>query len=156
MFLPRRLAPAAAGLAVALTGCAGEPGAVIDKDAVLRVKVDEYRITPQNITVQATTVPQRIKIVATNVGKLTHTVKIERIEENVAEPDDEAVVTNLNLADIIGDQAGNAPPGGQARSGEDGNDIMLEPGEYRLADSIGSHENLGAYGTLTILPPKTG
>ncbi|WP_354700412.1 hypothetical protein DSM112329_00686 [Paraconexibacter sp. AEG42_29] len=158
MSVPRRLSPALAAAAAVLAGCASEPTAVVDKDAVLRVKVDEYRITPQNITVQATTNPQRIKVVATNVGKLTHTVKIERVEDEDEEPDEEAVVAPVEEEpDIVGTQAGNAPPGGEARSGgEDGDDLLLEPGEYRLADTIGNHENLGAYGSLTILPPKTG
>lgn len=148
------------GATAVLAGCAGEPAKVVDQDAVLRLKLDEYRITPQNIEVQATSVPMRIKIVATNVGRLTHTVKVERLEdENENAPDDEAVPTDpAPTTAIVGDQAGNAAPGEVVRSGErgvrSGEDLMLEPGEYVLADTIGNHQNLGAYGKLTILPPK--
>jgi hypothetical protein len=28
--------------------------------------------------------------------------------------------------------------------------ITLKPGRYRLADTIGNHENLGQYGELTV------
>lgn len=147
--LPALLAPSL--LAAALAGCAREPDTIMDRDAVLRLELSEYRISPQNIEVQATTVPMRIKIVARNVGRLTHTVKVERIEDDApTEPDDEAVVPAVDPTAPIPNQAGNALPGTEVRSG----DIMLEPGEYRLADTIGNHQNLGAYGTLTVLPPK--
>lgn len=142
-----RVTLALLGTAAVLAGCGGEPDPVLDKDAILRLKLDDYRITPQNVTVRATTDPMRIKIVAENVGRLTHTVKVERLEPDEAEPD-ESVVVEPATTTVIGG-TGNAAPGETVRS----DDIFLAPGEYRLTDTIGNHENLGQYGTLRVEPP---
>ncbi len=138
------------GTATLFAGCGGEPDPIPDRDAVLRLKLDEYRITPQNITVQATGNPMRIKIVAENVGRLTHTVKVERPKPDDPEPDESVAVEPV--ASLVVGGTPNAAPGETVRS----EDIFLEPGEYRLADTIGNHENLGAYGTLTVKPPPGG
>lgn len=136
------------GAAVVFSGCNAEPATVTDNDAVLRLKLDEYSITPQNLRVIATSVPMELKIVATNVGRLTHTVKVERIAKDDA-PDSEGVPAPSLTVD---GSPGNAAPGEVVRTLPE-RPILLEPGEYRLVDTIGNHENLGAYGTLTIEPP---
>lgn len=144
-----RVTLALLGTAAVFSGCGGEPSAVTDTDAVVRVKLSEYRITPQNVKVVATTTPMRVRIVATNVGKLTHTVKVERDEDQSDVPDDSVAVEPTNPV-LCGSPTGNAAPGEVIRSG----DIMLAPGEYRLVDTIGNHENLGQYGTLTVEVPS--
>jgi hypothetical protein len=146
-----RLTIALLGTTAVLAGCGGEPATVTDQDAVLRLKLDEYRIDPQNIRVQATAVPMRIKIVATNVGRLTHTVKVEPLTDDTErEPDDSVLVEEDVPAVPVQGLTDNVPPGQIGRS----EDICVYPGEYRLADTIGNHENLGQYGSLTISPPE--
>jgi hypothetical protein len=120
---------------------------VTDKDAVLRLKLDEYTIDPQVVRVVATSDPMPIKIVATNIGHLTHNVKVERDEDDAEEPDDTAVLVDDSKP--LGGTP-TAQPGQVVRTEEP---ILLAPGRYRLTDSIGNHDNLGQYGTLIIEPP---
>lgn len=146
-----RLTLALLGATAVLAGCNGEPATITDQDAVLRVKLDEYRIVPQNIRVQATTVPMRIKIVATNVGRLTHTVKVQSLQDDQArEPDPSAAPEDPVPATPALGLTDNLPPGQIGRS----DDICVYPGEYRLADTISNHQNLGQYGALKVTPPK--
>ncbi|MCW2959343.1 MAG: hypothetical protein JWP18_2146 [Solirubrobacterales bacterium] len=136
------------GTAAVLAGCGGEPAAVTDKDAVLRLKLDEYTIVPQVVRVVATSDPMPIKIVATNIGRLTHNVKVER-DEDAEEPDDTAVLVD-DTKPLGGTPT--AQPGQVVRTEEP---IPLSPGRYRLTDSIGNHDNLGQYGTLIVEPPPS-
>jgi hypothetical protein len=143
----RRVTLALLGTAAVLAGCGGEPAPVLDRDAILRLDVSEYRITPQNVRVVATAVPTRLRIVVRNVGRLTHTVKVERIQ-----PDSQAVdegVAAVPSPVVKGAGVGNVPPGGR----EIGEPFYLEPGRYKLTDTVGNHENLGAYGELVVDPP---
>ncbi len=134
------------GALAMFSGCGGEPAAVTDKDAVLRLKLDEYTIRPQTVRVVATMIPMPIKIVATNNGRLTHNVKVKRIRRDV---DPDATV----LAEAENMPLGGTPtarPGAKVRTEEP---ILLSPGRYRLTDTIGNHDNLGQYGTLIVEPP---
>ena len=113
-----------------LTGC-GEDDPVEIDGATLRLRLDEYRIMPQDVRVD----PGRLRIVATNVGRLTHNVKIVRQDED----DLEAPVAEI----------------GGTRSTQPGESTsvtleQLEPGEYRLACTIANHDDLGQYGTLVV------
>lgn len=133
------------GLAT-LAGCGGEPAPVTDKDAVLRFKLNEYTIRPQAVRVVATAIPMPIKIVATNNGRLAHNVEVKRIESDV-NPDDTV------LADAENKPLGGTPtalPGEKVRTKKP---IPLNPGTYRLTDTVGNHDNLGQYGTLIVEPP---
>jgi hypothetical protein len=130
------------GTAAVLAGCSGEPAAVTDKDAVLRLKLDEYTIDPQVVRVVATTNPMPVKIVATNVGHLTHNVKVER--DATGEPDAAGVLVNYDKP--LGGTP-TAQPGQVVRTE---GPILLAPGRYRLSDSIGNHDNLGQHGTLIV------
>jgi hypothetical protein len=143
----RRVTLALLGTTAVLAGCGGEPAPVLDRDAVLRLSVGEYRITPQNVRVVSTAVPTRLRIVVRNVGRLTHTVKVERMAPD-PQPEDEAIVAEPSLV-IDGAGVGNVPPGGR----ELGEPFYLPPGKYRLTDTVGNHENLGAYGELIVDPP---
>jgi plastocyanin len=119
----------ACALAVAAAGCGDDP--VTIEGRTLRLRLDEYRIMPQDVRVH----PGRLRIVATNVGRLTHNVKIVR----------------QNPADL------EAPPEeiGGTRSMQPGESASvtfehLKPGKYRLACTIGNHDDLGQYGTLIV------
>jgi plastocyanin len=130
--IPRPLLPlvlASAGLLV-LAGC-GEDEPVEIEGRTLRLRLDEYRILPQDVRVDA----GRLRIVATNVGRLTHNVKIVRQDED----DLEAPVQE------IGGTRSTQPGESAAVTFE-----QLEPGEYRLACTIANHDDLGQYGTLVV------
>lgn len=110
--------------------CGGEEPTRVE-GRTLRLTLDEYRIMPQDVRVQA----GRLRIVATNVGRLTHNVKIVR-----EDPDDsEAPVEEI-------DGTRSTQPGESAAvTIED-----LEPGTYRLACTIANHDDLGQYGELIV------
>ena len=122
-----------AGLLV-LGGCGGDEPVEIE-GRTLRLRLDEYRIMPQDVRVDA----GRLRIVATNVGRLTHNVKIVRQDEDDLEaPVDEIVGTR------------STQPG-------ESTSVTLEnlrPGEYRLACTIANHDDLGQYGTLVVTGGK--
>jgi plastocyanin len=128
-----RLAPALA-LAVALPGCGGGDPVPVD-GRTLRLRLDEYRITPQDVRVDA----GRLRIVATNVGRLTHNVKIVKEDPS----DSEAPVEE------VGGTRSTQPGESAAVTFRD-----LEPGEYRLACTIANHDDLGQYGSLVVRKRK--
>ncbi len=119
----------ALGLLLVASGCGSEPVEI--EGNTLRLRLDEYRILPQDFRVER----GRLRIVATNVGRLTHNVKI--VQEN---PEDrEAPPTEI----------------GGTRTAQPGESVPvtftdLEPGEYRLACTIANHDDLGQYGTLVV------
>ena len=119
------------GTAAAVAGCSGEPAAVGVRGSTLRVKLDEYRIQPQNVRMKA----GRIRLVATNEGRLTHNLVIESITDDPTKQ-------------IVYGRTDTAHPG---QTVQERDPITLKPGTYRIADSIGNHENLGQYGTLTLV-----
>lgn len=121
--------PVALALAVGLGGCGDDPVEI--EDRTLRLRLDEFRIIPQDVKVS----PGRLRIVATNTGRLTHNVKIVRRDED----DLEAPVT-----EVAGTRT--AQPGESVPVRIDD----LEPGEYRLACTIANHDDLGQYGTLIV------
>jgi hypothetical protein len=120
---------AALGAAAVAAGC-GEPPAVAIGGRTLRVKLDEYRIQPQNVRMRA----GRLHLVAVDTGRLTHNLVIESI---TSDPRKEKVYGRTDSAhpgETVHEQA----------------PIVLKPGRYRLACTISNHENLGQYGTLTV------
>jgi plastocyanin len=119
------------GAAAMAAGCGGEPAAVAVPGSTLRVKLDEYRIQPQNVRMKA----GRIHLVATNTGRLTHNLVVESITDD---PTKQIVYGRTDTAHA-----------GQTVTERD--PIRLKPGSYRIACSIGNHENLGQYGTLTVV-----
>lgn len=124
-----RLAPTLLVAAV-LTGCSGDPPVEIE-GRELRLELDEYRITPQDVKIT----PGRLRIVATNVGRLTHNVKIVKVNED----DREAPPIEI-------DGTRTAQP----LDTESTTIEALKPGEYRLACTIGNHDDLGQYGKLIV------
>lgn len=127
----RRAILALLGAAALVTGCGGgTPDPVTDRDAILRLRLDEYRITPQNLKVAA----GPVRIVARNVGRLTHNVKVE-------EATDEEGVTPVVYGGTETMQPGERAPTVTVR---------LAPGRYRLVCTIGNHDNLGQYADLEV------
>ena len=124
------LATLAVASAAALAGC-GDDDHVRIEGRELRVELDEYRIVPEDVSVA----PGRLRIVATNVGRLTHNLHVVKEDEE----DREAPPTDLG-------GTGTAQPGETATfTFED-----LEPGEYRIACTISNHDDLGQYGELIV------
>lgn len=118
------------GALALLAGCGGDDP-VTDRDGVLRLVVDEYRIAPQRLTVTE----GRVRILITNKGRLTHNVKVEEeINEEGATP-------------ILYGGTDTAQPGQKADA-----TVRLLRGRYRLVCTIGNHENLGQYGELDVEP----
>ncbi len=118
------------GAAALLTGC-GEPAPVTDRDGVLRITMDEYTLRPQDLKVRA----GRIKIVATNRGRLAHDVVIETLVQDEGEQ-----------AEVLGRTA-------VARAGQrvrERDTIRLAPGRYRILCDIANHDNLGQHGILEV------
>jgi plastocyanin len=121
---------AVVGAAAVAAGCGGEPAAVTVPGATLRVKLDEYRIAPQNVRMRA----GRIHLVAVNTGRLTHNLVIESITDDPTK-------------EVVYGRTDTAHPG---QTVTERDPIALKPGRYRLACTISNHENLGQYGTLIV------
>ena len=124
-----RAVPVALALAVAATGCGTDPVEI--EGRTLRLRLDEYGIAPQDVKVA----PGRLRIVATNAGRLTHNLKIVRQDED----DLEAPVVEIG-------GTRTAQPGESARVTFE----KLRPGSYRLACTIANHDDLGQYGELVV------
>ncbi len=128
---PPRAILALLGAAALVTGCGGGgPDPVTDRDATLRLRLDEYRIIPGAIKVRA----GRIRILARNRGVLTHNVKVEEATNREG-------ATPIDYGGTATMQPGQSAPGVTLR---------LFPGRYRLVCTIGNHENLGQYGELQV------
>jgi uncharacterized cupredoxin-like copper-binding protein len=124
------LATVLAVLAGVLGGCGNNDVYRTDRP-LLRIKLDEYRIVPQNIVIK----PGRTKFVVSNTGRLTHNLVIQ-IPKG---PDGKPI-------EIPGGRVGTMQPG---ESGEPIK-VKLEPGEYRLVCTIANHDDLGQYGKLEV------
>jgi plastocyanin len=121
--------PVALVLLLAAVGCGGQEPVAIE-GRTLRLRLDEYRIMPQDVRVKA----GRLRIIATNVGRLTHNVKIVRQDE-----------TDLEAPAVEVGGTRSTQPGESAPT-----TLHLQPGEYRLACTIANHDDLGQYGTLVV------
>lgn len=120
------------GAAAVLAGC-GDAEPVRVRGATLTLRLDEYRIRPQAVAIDA----GEIRIVAHNTGRLTHNVKVEQDTHT------EAAVP------VVYGMTPTAHPGETVTS----EPFRLAPGVYRMADTIGNHDNLGQYGELRVLKP---
>lgn len=118
---------ALAALALLGPACGGDP--VELESRTLRMRLDEYRLVPQDVKVRA----GRLRIRATNAGRLTHNVRVVRLD-----PDDrESPGVELGGTET-------AQPGDTVNGTID----RVPAGEYRLICSIANHDDLGMYGTL--------
>ncbi|HUR86144.1 MAG TPA: cupredoxin domain-containing protein [Solirubrobacteraceae bacterium] len=111
-----------------LAGCGG--GELVRTDRPqLKLTLDEYRIVPQNVEVQA----GRMKFVVRNTGRLTHNLVIQVPEGPDGNP--------VNVAKVDTMQPGQTAPPIK---------VALSPGEYRLVCTIANHDDLGQFGTLKV------
>lgn len=124
----RRLLPLTALLLLG-SGCGGgdddDPGrtVTVESPASLTVVGDEYSFDPETIVL---TGGGELEINLDNQGSLAH---------------------NLRVFDGGADIGGTPTfAGGEARSGS----VTVEPGEYELICTVGSHADLGMTGTLTV------
>ena len=128
--MPRSILPV-----VLLAALAGGPAACGDDDGfrtdrpILRMKLDEYRIVPQNIVAK----PGRMKFVVRNTGRLTHNLVLQIPEGPDGKPVEIARVSTM-------------------QPGETGEPIKvtLLRREYRLVCTIANHDDLGQYGKLDV------
>lgn len=117
-------------VAVALPGCGSDPDPVTDRDATLQLRLSEFRIEPQVIRVR----PGRVHIVARNVGKLAHNLKVRSLDRERGEE-----------IELYGEAEGTAFPRGRIVG-----DVTLPPGKFELVCTIGNHDDLGQTGTLIV------
>jgi uncharacterized cupredoxin-like copper-binding protein len=130
--MSRSILPAAvlAVLALVLGGC-GEDRVFRTDRPILRIKLDEYRVVPQNIVVK----PGRMKFDVRNGGRLTHNLAIQIPKGADGKP------VELMRTETM-------QPGQRALAIK----LTLLPGEYRLVCTIANHDDLGQYASLTVRP----
>jgi plastocyanin len=129
--LPARRALFGALLAAAIvlaTGCSDDVP-IREDQPVVRVTLDEYAITPQDISVPS----GRVELVARNIGRLTHNLQIE-----VPPKDPDAQTETLG-------ETPTAQPGTTVDATVD-----LKPGTYLMRCSLANHDDLGMTGTLVV------
>ena len=115
--------------AIALpTGCSDDDP-VREDQPVVRVTLDEYAITPQDVSVPS----GRVELVARNIGRLTHNLQIE-----VPPKDPDAQTETLG-------ETPTAQPGTTVDATVD-----LKPGTYLMRCSLANHDDLGMTGTLVV------
>src|SRR5437763_15658306 len=127
----RALAVCCALAAAAVAAGCGEKTVNVRGD-VVRLRLEEYRMVPQQISVAG----PRVRIVATDAGILTHNVKIF----STTQTDSEGKPIQ------VGDGTPTAHPGETVTSKV----LTLAPGRYRLACSIANHDDLGLHGILIV------
>jgi hypothetical protein len=128
----RRLAALTLLGALTVAGCGNGPKYTHASNGVLHITLDEYRVIPQNLQVPA----GRVRIVATNKGRLTHNLAIEAYEhEDGEEPK----------------LYGRTPTLHPGQTGTEQAPITLKAGKYRLTDTIANHDDLGQYGELKVV-----
>lgn len=134
--MARHLAPLVAVLAVAaaVAGCGDDTPYVPATGHTIRLRLDEYRILPQRITVPA----GRVTIVARDVGRLTHNVAIVQFDRPLGEDEEKQYA-----------RTPTAHPGDVVRTS-----ATLRPGKYRIVCTIANHDNLGQYGELKVETPR--
>ena len=134
----RRATTALAALALATAGvtagCGGNPPYTPASGHTVRLRLDEYRILPQAVTVPA----GRIEIVARDTGRLTHNVAVVQFDRPLGEDEEKQYA-----------RTPTAHPGDVVRT-----TVTLKPGKYRLVCTIANHDNLGQYGELKVSSPR--
>ena len=123
-----------AAAAIVLAGC-GESKTVRVERPILRIKLDEYRILPQNISAR----PGRIKVVVRNTGRFAHNLAIQTPAQDAGD----------RPVDVVGGRVKSMQPGEVSPPIK----VTLTPGTYRLVCTIANHDDLGQYGKLIIEGP---
>lgn len=126
------LALAAGTGVLALAGCGGAADSFSTDRPAVRFALDEYRITPQDVTISR----KRVKIIARNTGILVHNLIVQV-------PNTERGERPVEIA-----RTPSAQPGETVEVKIEAAD--LEPGTYELVCSISNHDDLGQFGRLTV------
>jgi plastocyanin len=135
MALRRPTLLALAGAAAALlAGCGSDAPYVPASGRAVSLRLDEYRVLPQRVTVPA----GRVRIIARNVGRLTHNVAVVQFDRPLGEDEERQYA-----------RTPTAHPGTVVRTA-----VTLKPGKYRLVCTIANHDNLGQYGELKVDAPR--
>ncbi len=124
----------AALAAVPLSGCGSDAPYVPASGRAVSLRLDEYRVLPQRVTVPA----GRVRIIARNVGRLTHNIAVVQFDRPLGEDEEKQYA-----------RTPTAHPGEVVRTS-----VTLKPGKYRLVCTIANHDNLGQYGELKVEPPS--
>ena len=135
--MPRRratLLALAALAAVPLSGCGSDAPYVPASGRAVSLRLDEYRVLPQRVTVPA----GRVRIIARNVGRLTHNVAVVQFDRPLGEDEEKQYA-----------RTPTAHPGEVVST-----TVNLKPGKYRLVCTIANHDNLGQYGELKVEAPR--
>jgi plastocyanin len=135
--MPRRratLLALAALAAVPLSGCGSDAPYVPASGRAVSLRLDEYRVLPQRVTVPA----GRVRSIARNVGRLTHNIAVVQFNRPLGEDEEKQYA-----------RTPTAHPGEVVRTS-----VTLKPGKYRLVCTIANHDNLGQYGELKVEPPS--
>jgi plastocyanin len=119
--------------AALLAACGSDPAYVPASGRAVSLRLDEFRVLPQRVTVPA----GRVRIIARNVGRLTHNVAVVQFDRPLGEDEEKQYA-----------RTPTAHPGEVVRTA-----VTLKPGKYRLVCTIANHDNLGQYGELKVLPP---
>ncbi len=115
--------------ALCLSGCASH--VVIVNGSEVRLRLDEFSITPQTVQLHA----GRIKIAVVNVGVEPHDVEVQA--EHLQKDGDPIP---YNTPTVLQPGTGNTFK------------VTLTPGHYKLIDTVANHADLGDYGTLIVVP----
>ena len=119
-------------VATLLGACGSDPKYVPASGRAVSLRLDEYRVLPARVTVPA----GRVRIIARNVGRLTHNVAVVQFNRPLGEDEEKQYA-----------RTPTAHPGEVVRTA-----VTLKPGKYRLVCTIANHDNLGQYGELKVLP----
>jgi uncharacterized cupredoxin-like copper-binding protein len=120
--------------AVGLSGCGSDEPYVPAAGRTVSLRLDEYRVLPQRVTVPA----GRVRLVGRNTGRLTHNVAVVQFDRPLGEDEERQFA-----------RTPTAHPGQQVHT-----TVTLEPGKYRLVCTIANHDNLGQYGELKVESPR--
>ncbi|MEA2289562.1 MAG: hypothetical protein QOD55_1559 [Solirubrobacteraceae bacterium] len=116
--------------AAAVAACSGDPPYVPADGGTVSVRLDEYRVTPQRVTVRA----GRVRVIGRNDGRLTHNVAVVQFDRPLGAEQERQYA-----------RTPTAHPGQRVETS-----VRLRPGKYRLICSIANHDNLGQYGELKV------
>jgi plastocyanin len=120
--------------ATPLFGCGRDAPYVPASGRAISMRLDEYRVLPQRVTVPA----GRVRIIARNVGRLTHNIAVVQFNRPLGEDEERQYA-----------RTPTAHPGEVVRT-----TVTLKPGKYRLVCTIANHDNLGQYGELKVEAPR--
>ena len=120
--------------AAAVFGCGRDAPYVPASGSTVGLRLDEYRLLPQRVTVPA----GRVRIVGRNVGRLTHNVAVVQFDRPLGEDEERQYA-----------RTPTAHPGEVVQT-----TATLKPGKYRLVCTIANHDNLGQYGELKVEAPR--